>query len=63
MIRVKTTPGRPAANQDLWKKMEAKLWELVLFWKIPRDCNEVDAYAKISKFTCLLSFVRCLFIY
>ena len=47
-----TTAGKPVANQDLWKKLEAKLREmeksgmLVLFWKIPREWNEADKYAK-----------------
>jgi len=48
----KTTTGSPVANQDLWKKLEEKLREmekrgmLVQFWKIPREWNEADKYAK-----------------
>ncbi|KAF8801233.1 ribonuclease H-like protein [Phlegmacium glaucopus] len=48
----KTVAGNPVANQDLWKKLEAKLREmegkgmLVQFWKIPREWNEADEYAK-----------------
>ena len=47
-----TTAGSPVANQDLWKKLEGKLREmekrglLVQFWKIPREWNEADEYAK-----------------
>jgi ribonuclease HI len=48
----KTTSRSPVANQNLWKKLEVKLREmeksgmLVQFWKIPREWNEVDEYAK-----------------
>ncbi|KIM38253.1 hypothetical protein M413DRAFT_30372 [Hebeloma cylindrosporum] len=48
----KTNTGAAVANQDLWKKLEAKLREmeeegmLVQFWWIPRAWNEADAYAK-----------------
>lgn len=48
----KTTTGRSVANQDLWKKLEDKLRDvegrgmLVQFWKIPREWNEADQYAK-----------------
>ena len=48
----KTTARSPVANQDLWKKLENKLREmekkgmLVQFWKIPREWNEADEYAK-----------------
>jgi len=48
----KTTTGGSVANQDLWKKLEGKLREmekrgmLVQFWKIPREWNEADEYAK-----------------
>jgi len=48
----KTNTGAAVANQDLWKKLEAKLREmekqemLVQFWRIPRAWNEADAYAK-----------------
>ena len=47
-----TSAGKPVVNQDLWKMLEAKLREmeksgmLVLFWKIPRQWNEADEYAK-----------------
>ncbi|KAF8801215.1 ribonuclease H-like protein [Phlegmacium glaucopus] len=47
-----TVTGNPVANQDLWKKLEAKLRKLegrgvlVQFWKIPREWNEADEYAK-----------------
>jgi ribonuclease HI len=48
----KTKAGTAVANQDLWKKLEAKLRKmeeqgmLVQFWWIPRELNEADAYAK-----------------
>ena len=48
----KTTTGNSVANQDLWKMLEARLREmegrgmLVQFWKIPREWNEADEYAK-----------------
>jgi len=48
----RTRTGAEVANQDLWKKLEAKLRTmeeqgmLVQFWWIPRDLNEADAYAK-----------------
>ena len=48
----KTTAGSPVVNQDLWKILEGKLrgmeksGMLVQFWKIPREWNEADKYAK-----------------
>lgn len=63
----KTTAGIPVANQDLWKKLEAKLREmegqgmLVQFWKIPREWNEADEYAKAGAVTCLFIFERPIF--
>ena len=48
----KTKARTAVANQDLWKKLEAKLRKmeeqgmLVQFWWIPRELNEADAYAK-----------------
>ena len=56
----KTTTGSPVANQDLWKKLEEKLREmekkgmLVQFWKIPREWNEADEYAKAGAVIILL---------
>ena len=67
----KTTTGSPVANQDLWKKLEDKLREmekqgmLVKFWKIPREWNEADKYAKagavIILFYSYLLFERNIF--
>ena len=57
----KTTTGSPVANQDLWKKLEEKLREmekkgmLVQFWKIPREWNEADEYAKAGAVIILLN--------
>ena len=51
-LRYWAREGSPVANQDLWKKLEGKLREmekkgmLVKFWKIPREWNEADEYAK-----------------
>jgi len=48
----KTNTGAAVANQDLWKKLEAKLRDmerdgmLIQFWWIPRGWNEADSYAK-----------------
>jgi len=48
----RTNTGAAVANQDLWKKLEAKIREmekegmLVQFWWIPRGWNEADSYAK-----------------
>ena len=48
----KTSSGSPVANQDLWNMLEEKLRKmeesgmLVQFWKIPREWNEADEYAK-----------------
>jgi len=57
----KTKSRTAVANQDLWKKLEAKLKEmekqgmLVQFWWIPRDLNEADAYAKAGAVSSLYS--------
>jgi ribonuclease HI len=56
----KTSAGRPVVNQDLWNKLEEKLREmekegmLVQFWKIPREWNEADKYAKAGAVIILL---------
>jgi ribonuclease HI len=61
----KTTSGNPVANQDLWKKLEVKLREmegrgmLVQFWKIPREWNEADEYAKAGAVN--FYFILCFF--
>ena len=58
----KTTARSPVANQDLWKKLEEKLRELekegmlVQFWKIPREWNEADEYAKAGAVIILFFF-------
>jgi hypothetical protein len=61
----------PVANQDLWKKLEEKLREmeksgmLVQFWKIPREWNEADKYAKAGSVIILLfifSFLNEIFL-
>jgi ribonuclease HI len=55
-----TSAGKPVVNQDLWKKVEEKLRQmerggmLVLFWKIPREWNEADEYAKAGAVIILL---------
>lgn len=52
IFKWRTNKWRRVANQDLWKKLEEELREmerrgiLVQFWKIPRDWNEADKYAK-----------------
>ena len=66
----KTNTRAAVANQDLWKKVEAKLREmekegmLVQFWWIPRGWNEADSYAKAGAVGLLyskLSNLRSLF--
>jgi len=48
----KKTNGRPVANSDLWRVLDSKFRRLlksqiqVLFWKIPRDYNLADKYAR-----------------
>ena len=48
----KTNTGAVVENLDLWRKLDDKLRDmekyemLVQFWRIPREWNEADAYAK-----------------
>lgn len=57
----KTASGSPVVNQDLWQKLDLKLrgmeekGMLVLFWKIPRELNEADKYAKAGAVIVLFS--------
>ena len=61
----KTIAGTPVANQDLWKKLEDQLREmekkgmLVKFWKIPREWNEADKYAKAGAVIILFFIFEC----
>jgi ribonuclease HI len=48
----KTITGAVVENLDLWRKLDEKLRDmeksemLVQFWRIPRDWNKAEAYAK-----------------
>jgi ribonuclease HI len=48
----KTTRGTDVANKDLWEVLDKSVHRLankgvqVLFWRIPRELNEADKYAK-----------------
>ena len=48
----KTTVGTDVKNKDLWEALDfvihslAKVGVQVLFWRIPREWNEADKYAK-----------------
>lgn len=51
--------GDPVANRDLWEvllqkidEMEFVKGELVQFWRIPREWNEADGYAKMASLVC-----------